>query len=460
MRSHTRFRALTAAVLLLSGVAAGCTDLFSTDVDNPNAVLEEALGDPAGATTLVNGLGASVTRALTAVYGPYHTATDELTWVGSREFWKNLDDGDVSDPINEYSDGAYPFMAEARWLGDYATRQLTAFDTLGTIRNRADLARAEIFTAIAYLTIGDMFDDFVINSDRTVAGSAIGEANMVIMYDSAIVKLDRALPVAVAVGSTELQRQILGLRARAKHGRAVWNLIKPARTLPGNPLVGTASGAEADAIAALALMGADTYRFRLTPVAQNLAGINVGFEMNNRGELRAGSQFVNANPTRPIVPADGIDGIAMVDHVTGAASPVVAAAIDECCRPAVANNVPMTQTSAREMILIIAEARLAAGDNAGFDTNINRSRAINALPDYDAAAPGALTRVQALEFERKTQMFLQGRRLADMYRFGSSDPRWLGTTAVNGMCFLPISYGERLANINAPQPTTARLCQP
>lgn len=459
MRQLLRVRACTAGLLLLTGAVAGCTDLFSTDVDNPNAVLEEALGDPSGATTLINGLGASVTRAMTAVYGPYHTATDELTWVGSREFWKNLDDGDVSDPVNEYSDGAFPFVAEARWLGDYATRRVRLFDSTGTIRNRADLARAEIFTAIIYITIGDMFDDFVINSDRTVAAPNVGEANMAVMYDSAVAKLDRALPIAASVGNVELQRQILGLRARAKHARAVWGLIRPARTRPTNPLVGAASGAEADATAALALMGNNTYRYRLTPTANNLAGINVGFEMNNRGELRAGSQFVNANPSRPIVPDDGIAGIRMTDPVTGNPSPTVAAAIDACCRPAVGNNVPMTVTSAREMLLIIAEARLAAGDNAGFDTNLNLARAVDGLPAYNASAGGALTRVQMLEYERKVQLFLQGRRLADMYRFGSADPRWLTSTAVRGMCFLPITYAERLANPDAPQPNTARLCE-
>jgi len=90
MRQMTSMRRLGSKSRLL-GVAlaaallpAACANPFDTSVENPNAVVEEALGDPAGATTLVNGLGGSVTRALTGIYGPYHTATDELTWVGSR----------------------------------------------------------------------------------------------------------------------------------------------------------------------------------------------------------------------------------------------------------------------------------------------------------------------------------------------------------------------------------------
>ena len=194
--------------------------------------------------------------------------------------------------------------------------------------------------------------------------------------------------------------------------------------------------------------------FRLTPTASNLAGINVGFEMNNRGELRAGNEFVNANPTRPIEPAPGLAGIAMMDPVTGVASTTIATAIDACCRAVVGNNVPMTQVSAREMMLILAEERLAAADNAGFLTRINSSRGIDGLPAY----PDATNSLVKLEYERKVQLFLQGRRLMDMYRFGDTDPRWLGTTAVTGLCFLPITYGERVQNLLAPQPNNARLC--
>lgn len=443
------------AIAAVAALAGGCDSLFETDVSNPNAVIEDALGDPAGATTLVNGAGASVTRALTAIYGPYHVATDELTWVGSREFWKNLDDGDVSDPVNEYTDGAYPFVSEARWATNYAINRVTGFQTAGTLRNGADLARANIYGAIIYITIGEMFDDFVIASDRTVAGAPIGPANMQVMFDSAITMLTRAEATATALGNAELRRQAIGLRARARFSRAAWAKVRPARTAPADPYVNDA-GATADATAALAIMTA-TYAYRVTPTANNLAGINVGFEMNNRGELRAGDLFVNANPTRPIVPADGIAGIRMVDPVTGDPSPVVAAAIDACCRPAVGNNVPMTQVSAREMMLILAEARLAVADTAGFVGFINQARTTYSLPDYVVAGATLAPREQ-LEYERKTMLFLQGRRLLDIYRFGSSDPRWLTGNGVRGRCFLPITYGERLANVQAPQPNNGRIC--
>ena len=448
---HLGAVALAAMVM----VPLGCANPFDTSVANPNAVVETALADAAGATTLVNGQGASVTRALTAILAPYSVATDELTWVGSREFWKSLDDGDVSDPVNEYTDGAFPFVTEARWLSNFAIARVESFQVAGTLRNRRDLARTNIFGAIIYITIGDMFDDFVLASDRTVAAGAVGTANMPIFYDSAIAMLDRALPIAVAVADVELRRQVLGLRARAKFSKASRATVFPARTVPGNPLVNDA-GAVADATAMLALGGgtAVTWRYRLTPTANNLAGINLGFELNNRGELLAGLTFIVPDPARPIVPLPGLPGIRMIDPVTGVASATIANAINDCCRPAVGNNVPMTVVSAREMYLIIAESRLAAADNPGFLTNLNLSRTADGLPGYpDATGPNI-----KLQYERKTQLFLQGRRLMDMYRFGAADTRWLTGVGVRGRCLLPITYIERLTNTQAPQPNNTRLC--
>src|SRR6185503_20058801 len=227
-------------------LAATACSLFDTNVTNPNAIEESALGDAASAPTLANGLNSAVTRMITSVYGPYSVASDELTWVGSREHWGALDAGDVSNPINEYTDVAYAFASEARWLSNYTTSRLEEFDAAGKLRNRADLARTYVYAAVAYITIGDNYDDFVLASDRTKAEAPLGEANMIQMYDSAVVYLDRALPIATSLNNSDLRSQVLGLRARAKFSKAVWRLLKPGRTTPANPLINDA-GANADA---------------------------------------------------------------------------------------------------------------------------------------------------------------------------------------------------------------------
>jgi hypothetical protein len=432
-------RALVAGIVIV--VVASCS-VFDTNISNPNAVTEDSLANAASAPPLVNGLAASVTRALTGAYGPYSVVSDELTWVGSREHWGKLDAGDISWPTNEYIDTAYPFVSEARWLSNYTITKLEDFDKKGTLRDRTNLARTYLYAAIIYVTIGDMYDDFVVASDRTVPAAPVGEANMQVMYDSAIAYLDRGIPVTVALSNKELQSQMLALRARAKHARALWALLRPARTTPTNPLVNDA-GANADAVAALALMTGN-YRLKLTPVTGGGAAISMASEMNSRQEIRAGSVYINPDPAKSTVVADGVAGIKLRDPVTGQPDPVLLKAIDECCRVASTTLTPFTIISAKEMHLILAEAALAAGNTTEVVSRINAMRSLEALPAWDGTTPDALT---MLIYSRQVNLFLQGRRLADMYRFGIKDDAWLPVNiASRKACFMPIAAIERRSN--------------
>ena len=443
-------RALAIVVLL-----TGACSVFDTDVKNPNAVEEGALGDPASAAILSIGLTNGVTRAFTSVYGPYSVASDELTWSGSRENWGFLDEGDVSRPDNEYTDAAYPFMAEARWNANYVIDKLEAFDKKGELRpiNRIDLARAYIMAGITYLTIAEMYDDFVLTSDRTTAGDSIGAAGMVTLFDSASNYLGRALTVAAAISNNDMRAHALGLRARAKFSKAVWRTLKPARTTPANPLIND-TDANADAAAALALM-AGNYRYRLTPGTGNTGTNNFGSEMNSRQEIRAGSEYINPDPARNnLTPIAGVAGIKLRDPVTNAADPVTAKNIDECCRVASGTQVGVTVTSAKEMHLILAEAALASGNTTEFRTRINAVRTLEGLPNWDGVTPVAR---DMLIHSRRVNLFLQGRRLHDLYRFGLKADKWLAASvASRKACFFPIARIERQSNTKTQQPATDR----
>ena len=450
MRQLAFRRALPIAIVL--GAISACS-MFDTNVTNPNAIEESALGDAASAPTLANGLNAAVTRMITSVYGPYSVASDEITWVGSRENWGLLDGGDVSDPLNEYNDAAYPLASEARWLSNYTIDRLEGFSKDGSLRNQTDLARTYVYAAVTYITIGDNYDDFILASDRTKPAAPLGEANMLQVYDSAIVYLDRALPIAKTANSIDLQSQILGLRARAKFAKALWRLLKPARTTPANPLINDAA-ANADAVAALAVMNTG-YRYRLLPTNANTGTNNIGSEMNSRQEIRAGGDYINPDPARSnLQPLLGIAGIKLKDPVTGQADPVIAKAIDECCRVSATTLIPFTVTSWKEMQLVLAEASLASGNTADFATRINAVRSIDALPAWDGANPSAR---DILIHERRVNLFLQSRRLHDLYRFGLKADRWLPTSvAARKACFFPITAIERQSNPLAPQPTNLR----
>ena len=450
MTKHALRRALPVALIV--GAISACS-MFDTNVTNPNAIEESALGDAASAPTLANGLNAAVTRMITSVYGPYSVASDEITWVGSRENWGLLDGGDVSDPLNEYNDAAYPLASEARWLSNYTIDRLEGFSKDGSLRNQTDLARTYVYAAVTYITIGDNYDDFILASDRTKPAPPLGEANMLQVYDSAIVYLDRALPIAKSANSVDLQSQILGLRARAKFAKALWRLLKPARTTPANPLINDPA-ANADAVAALAVMTTG-YRYRVLPTTANTGTNNIGSEMNSRQEIRAGGDYINPDPARSnLQPLAGIAGIKLKDPVTGQPDPVIAKAIDECCRVSATTLIPFTVTSWKEMQLLLAEASLASGNDGDFKTRINAVRAIDALAPWDGVTPSAR---DILIHERRVNLFLQSRRLHDLYRFGLKADRWLPTSiAARKACFFPITAIERQSNPLAPQPTNLR----
>src|SRR5215831_15666526 len=442
------FRVVRAGVAAALVALSACS-MFDTNVSNPNAIDESALGDPASAPTLANGLNATVTRMITSVYGPYSVASDELTWVGSRENWGKIDVGLVSDPSNEYNDAAYPLASQARWLSNYTIERLEGFKKAGKLANQLDLARTYVYAAITYITIGDNYDDFILASDRTKPAAPVGEANMIQMYDSATSYLDRALPIATAANSSDLQMQILGLRARAKFSKAVYKILKPARTTPTNPLVSDA-GAIADATAALAIMPAG-YRFRVTPTTANTGTNNIGSEMNSRQEIRAGGDYINPD-AKGLQPLAGLAGIKLTDPITQQPDPVIAKAIDDCCRVSSTTLLPFTLTSWKEMQLILAEASLASGNAADFKTCINAIRAVDALPAWDGTTSAAQT---ILIHERRVNLFLQSRRLHDLYRFGLKADRWQPTsTAATKACFFPITQIERQSNPLATEPTT------
>lgn len=443
-----------AILLSASTLLSGC-GLFSTDIENVNVATEDKLEAAEVAPSLANGLGGAVLNAVNGIAGVSGAASDELQWSGSREYWNLLDGGDIGDPINEYSNGTYPYISQARWQSDFVVAKLEAFDKTSTLVNRADLARAYIYAGTAYLFIGENYEDFIITSERTEPGASIGEANMRITHDSAIAYFSKALALATTLSNAELRRQALGMRARARFSRAVWGTLRAPRGFPANPLISDA-GASADASAALALM-TPIYRFRLTSTAQNSGGyFNTGFEMNQRLELRAGTAYANGTATRV---ADGLAGIKLTDPVTGQPDATLAIAIDECCRLASTQFLAYTLTSAREMYLILAEAALATANTSVFTTNINAARAI----DSKAAWGGSPSAKDILIHERRVGLFMQARRLTDHYRFNQPADRWLANNAATRRpCFIPISFDERTQNKLAPQPAQDRptACKP
>ena len=418
--------ALGAAVLMLSA----CSSLL--DVKNPNNVPEDALTNPASAAAQASGVLASMDRMLSGISVPYAEATDELDWIGSRDAWGELDRGVIGDYVNEFTDGSFPNVGEARWLADNAITRLEGFAQAGTLTDRLLLARTYLYAAITYASIADMFDDFAFSS-KTVAVAPVGRANMGKLYDTAVDYLTKAQAIASAGSDAALKYNIVAYRARVRHAKAVWTVITPPQKngVITNPLVNDA-GAVADANAAIA-MGAPDAKFTLVDNLEATAGINIWFEVNGRNESALGVAYRN-----------------LTDPVSGQKDPTVQAALTQF-KAFGTQSGTFTMTSTRELRLILAEAALAAGNTAEFTNQLNQVRALDGKPAFT----GQISNVNMLAYERQAQLFLMRRRLSDMYRFGQKDTKWASDpnfdSAFNctGLLF-PIPNTERLSNTLIP----------
>lgn len=418
-----------ASALALAGVAvlAGCSDVL--EVENPNNLIEADLDNPAAAAPIVSGANATLARGIGAMLGVYSTATDEVTWVGSRDAWRELDQGFIASERNEFSDDAFRFFSEGRWMADEAVKRVATFDAAGTLTNRNLLAQAYLQAGVAYVTTADMYDRFVI-SDRRDAGTPIPPLEMVKLYDTAIDYLTKGLAVARATNSADLQQALLGMRARAHYSKALWQKLNPAGTVPAAPLINDAQ-ANTDATAALAIMPAD---YRLTTTLANdvlaVAGeVSLAYNLNQRRELGLSPAYGKLGTGA---------GAALQDPIDKVPAPELDRTI-KALQAAYVNQT-ITLVSAREMRLILAEAALARGDVAGFTTAINALRALDRLTPFSGQVPAQ----SLLQHERRTNLFLQGRRLADQYRFGVAAPEWTsGSTAVmTPGTFFPITCIE------------------
>jgi hypothetical protein len=235
----------------------------------------------------------------------------------------------------------------------------------------------------------------------------------------------------------------MAMRARAKFDRAIWQKLNPSGTTPAQPLVDDPAAAT-DAAAALPLLGSDG-RFQLV-VQSGMSYSNCYLPncANSRQEIRFDPTVATYNYTTRALT------VALLDPITGAPDPRIAPTINDFVNPAAGTNfIAVTVTGTRDMLLIIAEVALARGEMDTFRTRINELRALNALPPWtgDAGQPSAL---DMLIHERRANLYLQGRRLNDMYRFGIVDPRWApdSDAATCPGSMLPINNAERLTNPN------------
>jgi len=411
--------------LLLGFSMIGC-DL---DVDNPNSLLEGDLQDPSAAAALANGAWNATLRGVTYMMMPHAVATDESVWIGSRDAWYQIDKGGMTNVYNEFVDQAWPYISEGRWMSDKA---ITILEGLGAdLPNDQDLVLAYLTGAMVRVYIADMFEDFVY-SDKTEPGTPIGAANMSTLYDEALGLLAKAQTLATGDNAVK----VLSLVARTRHAKAVWGKVNPVNT--ASPYV---SAGASEAAAAAALMGAD-WKWRMNFSSSTVSNYMSG-QINDRQEM---DLFQNAL-VETATPGAGGDPQPN-DPVTGLLdSRMTASAAEFRAGGGGTQWAPVTITSLREMHLIIAESKKAGGDDAGCLAELNALRAFDSLDPY----PSGTDAGTALQHERRANLFLQSRRLSDMYRFNLTSTVWDAVEKSASGSFFPITISEIRSNPNINQ---------
>ena len=405
--------------------------LFSCDleVDNPNSLLEGDLQDPSAAAALANGAWNASLRGITYMMMPHAVATDESVWIGSRDAWYQIDKGGMTNVYNEFVDQAWPYISEGRWMSDKA---IAILEGLGSdLPDGQDLVLAYLSGAMVRVYIADMFEDFVF-SDKTEAGTPIGAANMSQLYDEALGLLTKAQ--ALATGDNAVK--VLSLVARTKHAKAVWGKVNPVNT--ASPYVSAGASEAADAAA---LMTAD-WKWRMKFSSSTVSNYMSG-QINDRQEM---DLFQN-DLVETATPGAGGDPQPN-DPVTGLLDSRMSASAAEFRAGGGGTQwAPVTITSLREMHLIIAESKKAGGDDAGCLAELNALRTFDSLDPY----PSGTDAGTALQHERRANLFLQSRRLSDMYRFNLTSTVWDAVEKSPAGSYFPITISEIRANPNISQ---------
>ncbi|MEQ9459958.1 MAG: hypothetical protein RIG82_03260, partial [Phycisphaeraceae bacterium] len=293
---------------------AGCEDLL--DVNNPNNLVEESIRQEAAASAVVNGALSLTADAVSNMWQVYLVPTDEFYWIGSRDAWLSLDQGFLSDPNNEFTDAAFPNLGQARWMGDEAIEILT--EHVANKPNNAsfkrDLARANLFSGLTYMVIGEVQEDFAF-SDKTEDGAPVGPSNMSQVLDGAISRLDKAVQLFGELGDADMVLTARGIRARAKHSRAVWNKLNPSANTSA-PYVDAGTD---DAAFVIANASAD-WMYSLTYSSGTLQN-DFSSNVNDRKENQIDKSLVTINS------ANDVSGIALMDPIDNIEDPVVTARV-------------------------------------------------------------------------------------------------------------------------------------
>lgn len=428
LRSPSRH--LITGTLLLSGVS--CDGLL--EVDDPTRIEEDDARSAEFAEAWARGSRKVVSEGWDGMLSLLSIASDELRFEGTHASWRSLDQGAIDSPGNEGLQQRYPVIAAAFGMAKETVEVLDSLEQAGSLADPSTLARAHLVASIIHATIADGLEDFA-PSDGPEPGPPLGTAGMGALYDRAIEHATLGLAVAE---DDELRRDLLAARARAAHGAQVWARIRPPPAdVSGDGLV-TDSDMATDALAALALDATDwqmTFAFPSRSVVTSHTLEQLTCSIRN---FRPGASY--ATVTGPD-PGDVV--VSLFDPIDAVPDPSLARVLSTMLvGGAQCGTGSLPVVSAREMRLIVAEDALARADTTGFAQQVNLVRASEGLSQWSVTS--GVSAGDMLIHERRARLYLTGRRLADMYRFGLTSDAWDSSSVAATLpgSLYPIAQGE------------------
>ena len=404
--SAMRVRLSIVAVAL----ALGCDLRVST----PGQISDEALNEPAAVAPLVNGMGRTLSRALGFIAYTDGAITREIVAAGSQNgliFGITLKQraGDL-DPDLEETNEHWRLAQQARWQAEDGARRMR--DVLGAdFAKSASAAQALVYAGFANRLLGENMCDGVIDGGPIEPRS--------VYFERAQSAFSEAITIGAAANNQTLERAARAGRASVR----VWLNDWP--------------GAMADAAAI-----PSNFVYQAIYSALELEQYNRIFWSNANMALRAHS----------------VVGTFYESYYTSTRDPRTPWSTNPAF-PRGTQNVPwlfqtkytqqsspMNLVSGREMRLIVAEGLLRGGDWAGALASINQLRAEVGVVPWTAT--NIAETWTALGRERGIELWLEGRRLGDLYRLKTGGvPGQFDDMTGRDLCY-PIGLTEMNSNPN------------
>lgn len=415
---------------------ASCESVF--EVENPGSITDIGLETAASIPPITAGVAGDFASAIggggnTSFHAEFDAIiTDDAQHVGSFPTFREVDDENQPIDLQNISlNTMYQLLARARWVGDDAIRRIKSVVPDTSWQRNANVAAIMVYTGYAHTYIADIYNGAPVDGGPKLSRAAL--------YQRAIDRFTEAITVGTNASNTALPGRVatsIGGTGIATSG-AEW----ARRAQAGLARVYHITGNLAEAVNRANIA---------SPVGQRTLRFDAVFSLNS---TRENNYFYWANRVRNEVSvspdARALFAANPTDTRLNTSRATASGGIGgDGSRQwwwqfkFLDYNSPIRIAGWQELELIRAEASQKAGDLATAIAAINRVRAAVTGLAPRAASTDAAQVLSWIKYERRTEFFWEGRRMADLRHFGEL------SKIKNTPPYFPIPSSERDTNPN------------